>query len=91
MIKFILNIIGKFLGYGCCPNCKDSYWLKGYVGFFYNTSNGILLCSYCYRNPLKINPVIIAIHLKKCGWELEKVIFLFDNLNLYIKKVIFKE
>ncbi len=34
-MRAIKNLIGKMIGFGCCPNCSDSYFWKPTGSFIY--------------------------------------------------------
>ena len=63
MKRWILNLLGRFLGYGSCAECGDSYYWKPWQALDYtegeNTSGMFPVCKECL---LALSAVHIGIH-----------------------------
>lgn len=42
IIRFILNMVGNFRRYQCCPACGDSFWWRGFWPIWYKPYRGFV-------------------------------------------------
>jgi len=79
MFKTVRNVFGTVLGFGCCPNCGDSWsWSPHgsitYQEFDDGSANCFMLCIKCAVSPPKIDvDRITSTLLKHDGWEQSEV------------------
>ena len=72
-IKYVLNVIGQFSGYSCCPNCGNSWFWTSHGVIDYNDESGVMICSKCLAHPKRLETWRISNALKDWGWSEEKI------------------
>lgn len=75
MFKLARNILGFIQGYGCCPNCGDSWSWKptSEVTCGDSTTNAVLICIKCLEHPAELDVDHITANLARYGWEQDGV------------------
>ncbi len=69
-MRWLKNAVGRFRGFGACPNCHDSWSWKMGKSFPVGKASEIIICKECLAKPKCLNPLTIEGALRKDGWDL---------------------
>ncbi len=71
ILRSLENLVGKFKGYGTCPNCGKTLWKKDTKKLYYTGSNGetasLLFCKECF-NPCQLDRTKTTAWLSRQCW-----------------------
>lgn len=92
LTKAVRNYRGTRQGYGCCPNCGDSWSWKKVSGIIFHTESlppfscvsfEVMICQECVKNPVVLDETRIIKDLKMNGWKPEKLSLVHKAVGAY--------